>query len=134
MGRWRNCMPVTPMPVSVRAARSSTSSCVNDVAPTFAHGVSLSSPQGGGACLGRPGAARALATLSPTLPQPLSPGGREGSSTATFCYFASARALRSSRCTYLHCVPMKPFLRQQLARYADRLGELEFLLSREDIM
>ena len=25
---------------------------------------------------------------------------------------------------------MKPFLRQQLARYADRLGELEFLLSR----
>ena len=29
---------------------------------------------------------------------------------------------------------MKPFLRQQLARYADRLGELEFLLSREDIM
>ncbi len=29
---------------------------------------------------------------------------------------------------------MKPFLRQQLARYAERLGELEFLLSREDIM
>ncbi len=29
---------------------------------------------------------------------------------------------------------MKPFLRQQLARYTDRLGELEFLLSREDIM
>jgi peptide chain release factor 1 len=29
---------------------------------------------------------------------------------------------------------MKPFLRQQLVRYADRLGELEFLLSREDIM
>jgi peptide chain release factor 1 len=29
---------------------------------------------------------------------------------------------------------MKPFLRQQLARYADRLDELEFLLSREDIM
>ena len=29
---------------------------------------------------------------------------------------------------------MKPFLRQQLARYADRQGELEFLLSREDIM
>ncbi|MFM2275774.1 MAG: hypothetical protein RL211_1646 [Pseudomonadota bacterium] len=29
---------------------------------------------------------------------------------------------------------MKPFLRQQLARYADHLGELEFLLSREDIM
>ncbi len=29
---------------------------------------------------------------------------------------------------------MKPFLRQQLARYVDRLGELEFLLSREDIM
>lgn len=29
---------------------------------------------------------------------------------------------------------MKPFLRTQLARYADRLGELEFLLSREDIM
>ena len=29
---------------------------------------------------------------------------------------------------------MKHFLRQQLARYADRLGELEFLLSREDIM
>jgi peptide chain release factor 1 len=29
---------------------------------------------------------------------------------------------------------MKLFLRQQLARYADRLGELEFLLSREDIM
>ena len=29
---------------------------------------------------------------------------------------------------------MKPFLRNQLARYADRLGELEFLLSREDIM
>ena len=29
---------------------------------------------------------------------------------------------------------MKPFLRQQLARYADRLGELEFLMSRQDIM
>ncbi len=29
---------------------------------------------------------------------------------------------------------MKPFLCQQLARYADRLAELEFLLSREDIM
>jgi len=29
---------------------------------------------------------------------------------------------------------MKLFLRQQLARYAERLGELEFLLSREDIM
>jgi peptide chain release factor 1 len=29
---------------------------------------------------------------------------------------------------------MKLFLRQQLARYSDRLGELEFLLSREDIM
>ena len=29
---------------------------------------------------------------------------------------------------------MKPFLRQQLVRYADRLGELEFLLSRQDIM
>ena len=29
---------------------------------------------------------------------------------------------------------MKPFLRQQLSRYADRLGELEFLLSRQDIM
>ncbi len=29
---------------------------------------------------------------------------------------------------------MKPFLRQQLVRYVDRLGELEFLLSREDIM
>jgi peptide chain release factor 1 len=29
---------------------------------------------------------------------------------------------------------MKPFLRQQLSRYADRQGELEFLLSREDIM
>jgi peptide chain release factor 1 len=29
---------------------------------------------------------------------------------------------------------MKPFLRQQLDRYTDRLGELEFLLSREDIM
>lgn len=29
---------------------------------------------------------------------------------------------------------MKPFLRQQLARYTDRLGELEFLLSRQDIM
>ncbi len=29
---------------------------------------------------------------------------------------------------------MKPFLHQQLARYADRLAELEFLLSREDIM
>jgi peptide chain release factor 1 len=29
---------------------------------------------------------------------------------------------------------MKPFLRTQLARYADRQGELEFLLSRPDIM
>ena len=29
---------------------------------------------------------------------------------------------------------MKSFLRQQLTRYADRLGELEFLLSRQDIM
>ena len=29
---------------------------------------------------------------------------------------------------------MKPFFRQQLALYADRLGELEFLLSRPDIM
>ena len=30
--------------------------------------------------------------------------------------------------------PMKPFLRHRLERYAMRLGELEFLLSREDIM
>ena len=29
---------------------------------------------------------------------------------------------------------MKPFLRSQLARYAERLAELDFLLSREDIM
>ena len=29
---------------------------------------------------------------------------------------------------------MKPFLRQQLERYAQRLEELNFLLSREDIM
>ena len=29
---------------------------------------------------------------------------------------------------------MKPFLRNQVERYATRLGELEFLLSREDIM
>ncbi len=29
---------------------------------------------------------------------------------------------------------MKPFLRQQLERYTQRLGELDFLLSREDIM
>ena len=29
---------------------------------------------------------------------------------------------------------MKPFLRNQLERYAQRLGELDFLLSREDIM
>ena len=29
---------------------------------------------------------------------------------------------------------MKPFLLQQLERYVDRLGELDFLLSREDIM
>ncbi|MGQ0708335.1 MAG: peptide chain release factor 1 [Rhodoferax sp.] len=29
---------------------------------------------------------------------------------------------------------MKPFLRQQLSRYTDRQGELEFLLSRQDIM
>ena len=29
---------------------------------------------------------------------------------------------------------MKPFLRQQLDRYAFRLAELDFLLSREDIM
>ena len=27
---------------------------------------------------------------------------------------------------------MKPFLRSQLERYAQRLGELDFLLSRED--
>ena len=29
---------------------------------------------------------------------------------------------------------MKPFLRQQLQRHAERLNELDFLLSREDIM
>ena len=29
---------------------------------------------------------------------------------------------------------MKPFLRHQLERYVQRLGELDFLLSREDIM
>ena len=29
---------------------------------------------------------------------------------------------------------MKPFLRNRLSRFVDRLGELEFLLSREDIM
>ena len=33
-----------------------------------------------------------------------------------------------------HQPTLKPFFRQQLARYADRLGELEFLLSRPDIM
>ena len=31
-------------------------------------------------------------------------------------------------------LPMKAFFRQQLDRYTNRLGELEFLLSREDIM
>jgi peptide chain release factor 1 len=36
--------------------------------------------------------------------------------------------------TFFLTITMKPFLRQQLARYADRLGELEFLLSRQDIM
>jgi len=35
---------------------------------------------------------------------------------------------------FTRALTMKPFLRQQLARYADRLGELEFLLSRQDIM
>ena len=41
-----------------------------------------------------------------------------------------------SHASFAHLIPshMKPFLRQQLARYTDRLGELEFLLSREDIM
>ena len=29
---------------------------------------------------------------------------------------------------------MKPFVRDQLQRHADRLGELDFLLSRPDIM
>ena len=29
---------------------------------------------------------------------------------------------------------MKPFLRQQLERHVQRLGELDFLLSREDIL
>ena len=29
---------------------------------------------------------------------------------------------------------MKPFLRAQLERFAQRLSELDFLLSREDIM
>ncbi len=35
---------------------------------------------------------------------------------------------------YLAPFTMKPFFCQQLARYADRLGELAFLLSRPDIM
>ena len=34
----------------------------------------------------------------------------------------------------LSCLAVKPFLLQQLERYVDRLGELDFLLSREDIM
>jgi peptide chain release factor 1 len=43
--------------------------------------------------------------------------------------------LGESGCSHIFSThSMKPFLRQQLARYADRLGELEFLLSREDIM
>ena len=40
----------------------------------------------------------------------------------------------AARTAYPDYIFMKPFLRQQLARYTDRLGELEFLLSREDIM
>ncbi len=51
------------------------------------------------------------------------------------CFHLVAAPLRplSHPVILLHCA-MKPFLRQQLDRYADRLGELEFLLSREDIM
>ena len=36
--------------------------------------------------------------------------------------------------TYKNSGRMKPFLIQQLERYALRLTELDFLLSREDIM
>ena len=43
--------------------------------------------------------------------------------------FIQARVAESS-----FIKPVKPFLIQQLERYADRLAELDFLLSREDIM
>jgi len=42
--------------------------------------------------------------------------------------------MRGASLSFFLYSAMKPFLRQQLARYTDRLGELEFLLSREDIM
>ena len=43
------------------------------------------------------------------------------------------RCLKAFTSAFL-TIRMKPFLRSQLERYAQRLGELDFLLSREDIM
>ena len=42
--------------------------------------------------------------------------------------------LRGTCPVFCECLALKPFLIQQLKRYAERLAELDFLLSREDIM
>ncbi|VTU24584.1 Peptide chain release factor 1 [Variovorax sp. PBS-H4] len=42
--------------------------------------------------------------------------------------------MRSVPASAFQDFPVKPFLRHQLERYVQRLGELDFLLSREDIM
>ena len=59
--------------------------------PTFVHFVSLSAPQGGWPCLGRPGAAAFM--------------------TPTFAHFVSLSAPRGGRCA---CGPAKPVPRPLL--------------------
>lgn len=54
--------------------------------------------------------------------------------TVSLCLHAPLLFLDGHRLFSFLIDSMKPFLRHQLERYAQRLGELDFLLSREDIM
>jgi peptide chain release factor 1 len=64
-----------------------------------------------------------------TLPFGIDDGAMRHDSPRPPSSFIPARGAKSS---FIN--PVKPFLIQQLDRYAERLAELDFLLSREDIM
>ncbi len=99
-----------------------------------------------------PSCARAMPTRAPRRPRP-SPACSCARSPGAACSGARRPAARpllpspasrirarmprlrtTAAATLLPLPTMKPFLRSQLERYAQRLEELDFLLSREDIM
>ena len=77
---------------------------------------------------------RACSCARPNKPVARSPAPRRSISSQ----IGLQRIIHSATNTVLVAnpsqIPMKPFLRSQLERYAQRLHELDFLLSREDIM